>query len=1035
MSTFQLNVKLNGAEQTVKTIGDVESALKATREELKNLEIGSEAFEELALQARLLQDELKGSFKEATNFDVSLGKLSESVTRLGTSVAAGFAITTTAFQIFGKESDELSQAQIKAQQALTLAFSATTLATNAAKLSGDLKLVTDRLQLGITNLLTTAFGRETVAKAASAVATGTATAAQRALNIAMSANPVLLLVGALGLLVGALVTFSLKSKDSEQQTKNNEFALSSLNEEIERNLQLRREEINRERELINLKGRLLQADAKTESERLKIRQKTFEDLLETQRRELDSIESSNLQKLEAQEEFNVKFLFQNALFRVERERELQDAIDTSLTQEDRFFALLQDSYNKNQIDFVTLLERKLEFQKDFNKQRGIVLDEETTKANNALSKQISDIRKSQRDRIQLEKTSAGELVLIQKQITDAEKREGDERLRSVRENIKKTKQELEAFNQDQITAIQKRNTELKKIEREFQDFLIDRISEGFTNIVRGLDETGEATLEVTRNIQKLTDVAGLLNQEFSRIPESFDTKDIVDAYENLTQQEKDLLSNVRTGTDDLIRSFDERIVQLEFLGKRQREDAELNFQTDKENFKRIESARTDANGKRVISNEQIDEAIAEQTKRFNTEQELRIETFNEKIKSITQQRADKILEIEEILKQEIAFGDNSTNDNKSRLLLEAIDEEIEFSQRRLLTERRINIDLIKERQESETKKRKILRDSLLEQERIELELALKSVQGTEEQKGRQRLALIKLFNDRVAKINREFREGEKNAEQINQQEILDAQLARINLFADSIFAVLNQIVALASAIEEGNRISLENQLNDIRDSFTEQQNVITESYNAELEAQNQRLQSGQISQEAYNQSVKALNEGLAKDSIELENEKREIELDLKEKAFNDEKKLKIASTIIAGFQGALQAFSTAFQLGPIAGPIVGGILAALVATTTGIQVANIKKTKFDRGAPASTPKLGGTGGGASSAASAIQNLSSSGGLTQFDPDLVNNSGSGNSNEVDTGDRSTGDRRVFVLESDITGAQNRVSVAESSATFG
>lgn len=1035
MSTFQLNVKINGAEQTVKTIGDVESALKATKDELKGLEIGSEAFQELTLQARLLQDELKGSFKEATNFDVSLGKLSESVTRLGSSVAAGFAISTTAFQLFGKETEELSQAQIKAQQALTLAFSATTLATNAAKLSGDLKLVTDRLQVGITNLLTTALGRETLAKSASAVATGTATVAQRALNLAMSANPVLLLVGALGLLVGALVTFSSSSKDSEQQTKNNEAALASLNEETNRALELKREEISRERELINLKGRLLETDAKTESERLKIRQKTFEDLLETQRKELAAIESSNLQKLVADQKFNVDFLLQNALFRVQRERELQDRIDTSLTEEDRFYARLKESYDKNEIDFVTLLERKLQFERQYNKERGIVLDEETTKANSALSKQISDIRKTQANRKQLEKTSAGELELIQKQITAAEKREGEERLKSQRENIKKRKEELEAFNQDQITAIQKRNDELKKIEREFQDFLIDRISEGFTNIVRGLDETGEATLEVTRNIQTLNSVTTLLNQEFSKLPESFDTKDIIDAYANLTEAEKTLLSNIQTGTDDIIKSFDERIVQLEFLGKRQREDAEETFRRDIENFRKTEAARTDANGKRVVSDEQINAAIAEQTERFNTEQELRTQTFNEKIESITQQRADKILEIEEILQQEIAFGDNSTNDNKSRLLLEAIEEEIQFSQRRLNNERRINIELIKERQQAEAKKRQFLRDSLLEEARIELELSLKSVQGTEEQKGRQRLALIKLYNDRVAKLNKDFREGEADAEEKNQQEILDAQLAKINLYADAIFSVLNQIVALASAIEEGNRISLENQLNDIRDSYAEQQNVITESYNAELEALNQRFQSGQISQEAYNESVKGLNERLAEDSIELENEKREIELDLKEKAFNDEKKLKIASAIIAGLQGALQAFTTAFQLGPIAGPIVGGILSALVATTTAVQVANIRKTKFDRGAPAATPKLGTVSGGASGA-NAIQNLASSGGLTQFNPDLVNNGGGGGGgNDTDNSGNRQGDMRVYVLESDITGAQNRVSVAESSATFG
>ena len=1035
MSTFQLNVKINGAEQTVKSIGEIEAALAATKDELKGLDIGSEAFEKLTVQARNLQGELKRSFEDATQFDASLGQITTSVSRLGSSVAAGFSLATSAISIFGSETEELTQAQVKAQQALAIAFSATTIATNAANLAADVKLVTDRLQLGITNLLTGAFGRETVAKAASAAATGTATVAQRALNIAMAANPVLLLVAALGALVGALVLFSSSSADSEQQTKRNEQALKDLNDEIDRGLELKREEITRERELINLKGRLLEADAKTESERLKIRQKTFEDLLETQRKELASIEAANLQKLVADQKFNVDFILQNALFRVQRERELQDRIDTSLTEEDRFYARLKESYDKNEIDFVTLLERKLQFEKQYNKQRGIVLDDETIKANDELLKQINAVKKAQADRKQLEKTSAGELELIQKQITATEKREADQRLKDQRENLKKRKDELDAFNQDQINAIRKRNDELKKIERELQDFLIERISEGFTNIVRGLDDTGQATLEVTRNIQTLNNVTALLNQEFSKLPESFDTQDIVDAYASLSDEERKLLENVITNTEDIIKSYDERIVQLEFLAKRQKEDAEAAFNIEVENFRKTEAARVDANGKRIISDAQINTAVAEQTEKFNAEQELRAQNFSIKIESITQQRADKVSEIEEILQGEIAFGDNSTADNKSRLLLEAIDEEILFSQRRIDNERRVNVELIRERQAAEAKKRAFLNQSLLEEARIELEQSLKSVQGTEEQKGRQRLALIKLYNDRVAKLNREFRDGEAAAEEQNQQEILDSQLERVNFYAQQIFAVLNQIVALASAIEEGNKIALENQLNDIRDSYQEQQNIVTETYNAELAALNQRYESGQISQQLYNDTVNGLNEQLASDTIELENEKRELELDLKEKAFNDEKKLKIASAIIAGLQGALQAFTTAFQLGPIAGPIVGGILSALVGATTAIQVANIKKTKFDRGAPSATPKLGTVSGGASGA-NAIQNLASGGGLTQFNPDLVNNggSGSGGSDSTDgSGNRTA--QRVYVLESDITRTQNRVSVAESSATFG
>jgi len=41
MADFSLNVKINGAEQAVTTVSQIEQALIATRNELKNVAIGS----------------------------------------------------------------------------------------------------------------------------------------------------------------------------------------------------------------------------------------------------------------------------------------------------------------------------------------------------------------------------------------------------------------------------------------------------------------------------------------------------------------------------------------------------------------------------------------------------------------------------------------------------------------------------------------------------------------------------------------------------------------------------------------------------------------------------------------------------------------------------------------------------------------------------------------------------------------------------------------------------------------------------------
>ena len=40
MADFNIQIKLNGAEQTISTVGELEAALKATKQELKGVELG-----------------------------------------------------------------------------------------------------------------------------------------------------------------------------------------------------------------------------------------------------------------------------------------------------------------------------------------------------------------------------------------------------------------------------------------------------------------------------------------------------------------------------------------------------------------------------------------------------------------------------------------------------------------------------------------------------------------------------------------------------------------------------------------------------------------------------------------------------------------------------------------------------------------------------------------------------------------------------------------------------------------------------------
>ncbi len=117
-STYQLNVKVNGVDTAVSTVGELEAALEATNQELKNLDLGSAAFDQMAAQARNLNGELDNTYNKTINFEQNITKVTDSVGRLGSTIAGGFAVATAAMGLFGSEGEDLTKAQVKAQQGI-----------------------------------------------------------------------------------------------------------------------------------------------------------------------------------------------------------------------------------------------------------------------------------------------------------------------------------------------------------------------------------------------------------------------------------------------------------------------------------------------------------------------------------------------------------------------------------------------------------------------------------------------------------------------------------------------------------------------------------------------------------------------------------------------------------------------------------------------------------------------------------------------------------------------------------------------------
>lgn len=221
-----------------------------------------------------------------------------------------------------------------------------------------------------------------------------------------------------------------------------------------------------------------------------------------------------------------------------------------------------------------------------------------------------------------------------------------------------------------------------------------------------------------------------------------------------------------------------------------------------------------------------------------------------------------------------------------------------------------------------------------------------------------------------------------------------AMMDKISQYTQVIGGLLQDIVSI---VEEANQQKLDETLASIEASNT-----------AEKDALDKKYKSGVISKAEYDKQIDDLDK-LAKKK----------ELDAKKKAFEQDKKTKIASATIAGIQGAVSAFTGAMSLGPIAGPIIGGLLAGAVGVMTGLNISKISKSKFDGGAdgPAPAPSIG--GGGAGETAAKFQ-------PTQF-------FGLGQTAQT-FGGAGGGMTKVYVTETDISSTQNRVRVVEDRATI-
>jgi hypothetical protein len=196
---------LNTVITDIKTL---ENEIRKAKEDLKEVEIGGDIFNQLSREISQAETKLQGLQDAARG--ISKEKSLEGFGKLGAGISSSFAAATAAVSLFGKESESVQKAATQAQNLLTIALSVRGIA--------EIKVGADIVA-------------RTIAEKAATLATNASNSATKALYTTLSKNPYGLIIAAVGALVAAYVSLTDETekvnKAAESQKKIDELRVKS----------------------------------------------------------------------------------------------------------------------------------------------------------------------------------------------------------------------------------------------------------------------------------------------------------------------------------------------------------------------------------------------------------------------------------------------------------------------------------------------------------------------------------------------------------------------------------------------------------------------------------------------------------------------------------------------------------------------------------------------------------------------------------------------------------------------------------------
>ncbi len=183
--TIGITLKVDGVEQSIKSVNELEETIQSLNEELKQEDIGSARFKKLSGELQNARSELKTFEKTFEGLEPQ--QKAEAFVKLGEGIAGAFAIGAGALGLFGGESEKLAEIQTKVQSAIAISIGVRQLAEARLQATLALRIAQEKAYQAVQAITT--------------LVVGTSTGALKAFRIALASTGIGLIIIAIGLLV------------------------------------------------------------------------------------------------------------------------------------------------------------------------------------------------------------------------------------------------------------------------------------------------------------------------------------------------------------------------------------------------------------------------------------------------------------------------------------------------------------------------------------------------------------------------------------------------------------------------------------------------------------------------------------------------------------------------------------------------------------------------------------------------------------------------------------------------------------------